>query len=112
MKNLMGVVWDREYWHQNDLHQCIADFSSYRKPDLSIIDAYNVLKQNGPRGVSRADVTQMKAQIVATDFVAADVAAAKLFGVEPREIPHIATAASMGLGKGTLESVSIKRIKL
>ncbi len=112
MKNLMGVVWDREYWHKNDLHQCIADFSSYRKPDLTIVDAYNVMKQNGPRGVSRADVTQMKAQIVATDFVAADVAAAKLYGVEPKDIPHIAAAISMGLGKGSLESVSIKRIKL
>ena len=33
MKNLMGVVWDRWYWHRNDLHQCIADFASFRKPD-------------------------------------------------------------------------------
>ena len=31
MKNLMGVVWDRAYWHRNDLHQCIADFASYRR---------------------------------------------------------------------------------
>ena len=56
MKNLMGVVWDRWYWHRNDLHQCIADFASYRRPTLTVVDAYNVMKQNGPRGVSAADV--------------------------------------------------------
>ncbi len=50
MKNLMGVVWDRRFWHRNDLHQCIADFCLYRKPDLNIVDAYLVMTQNGPRG--------------------------------------------------------------
>jgi uncharacterized protein (DUF362 family) len=112
MKNLMGVVWDRGYWHENDLHQCIADFSSYRKPNLIIVDAYNVLKRNGPRGVSRADVVAMKAQIVSTDCVAADAAAAKLFGTEPADIPYINNAADLGLGKMNLEKVSIKRIKM
>ena len=62
MKNLMGVVWDRWYWHRNDLHQCIADFSSFRKPDLTVVDAYNVMKQNGPRGVSVNDVVSLKAK--------------------------------------------------
>lgn len=112
MKNLMGVVWDRPYWHQNDLHQCIADMASYRRPDLTIVDAYNVLKQNGPRGVSRGDVLQMKAQLVSTDPVAADLAATKLFGLDPSEIKYIGLAASMGLGKGSLETASIKRIKM
>jgi uncharacterized protein (DUF362 family) len=37
MKNLMGIVWDRGYWHRNDLHQCIADFATFRKPDLNIV---------------------------------------------------------------------------
>lgn len=50
MKNLMGNVWDRGYWHRNNLHQCIADFATYRKPHLNVVDAYNVLKRNGPRG--------------------------------------------------------------
>lgn len=112
MKNLMGVVWDRWYWHRNDLHQCIADFASYRKPDLTVVDAYNVMKQNGPRGVSVDDVVPMKAQIVSTDFVAADAAAAKLFGTEPGDIRHIQLAAQMNLGQIDLSALSINRIKL
>jgi len=112
MKNLMGVVWDRWYWHRNDLHQCIADFASYRKPALTVVDAYNVMKRNGPRGVSVEDVVSMKSQIVSTDFVAADAAAAKLFGAEPGDIRHIQLAAQMNLGRMDLSTLSINRIKL
>ncbi len=112
MKNMMGVNWDRGYWHRNDLHQCIADFSTFRKPDLNIVDAYSVMKKNGPRGVSKADVVTMKSQILATDMVAADAASAKLFGIEPGEIPHIKIADSMGSGKMNLDGLNIKRIIL
>lgn len=112
MKNLMGVVWDRSYWHRNDLHQCIADFASFRKPDLTVVDAYNVMKRNGPRGVSVNDVLPMKALIVSTDFVAADTAAARLFGVEPSDIRHIQIASEMKLGRMDLENLAINRIKI
>lgn len=112
MKNLMGVVWDRRYWHRNDLHQCIADFSSYRRPDLTIVDAYNVMKRNGPRGVSTDDVVNMKAQVLSTDFVAADAAAARLYGAEPADVRHIRLAAEMNLGRMDLKNLSINRIKL
>jgi len=112
MKNLMGVVWDRAYWHRNDLHQCIADFASFRKPTLTVVDAYNVLMQNGPRGVSAEDVVPMKSLIVSRDFVAADAAAAKLFGAEPGDIPYIQLAAEMHLGRIDLNALSINRIKL
>ncbi|WP_319524878.1 DUF362 domain-containing protein [uncultured Desulfosarcina sp.] len=112
MKNLMGVVWARGYWHRNDLHQCIADFASYRKPELTVVDAYRVMKRNGPRGVSVGDVVPMKSQIVSTDPVAADAAAAKLFGHEPSDIRYIKLAAQMNLGQMDLGALSIDRIKL
>ena len=112
MKNLMGNVWDRSYWHRNDLHQCIADFTSFKKPDLNIVDAYYVLKRNGPRGVSKNDVLLMKSQIISTDIVAADAAAAKLFGTEPVDIPYIKLAAEMDLGIMDLSKLAINRIIL
>jgi uncharacterized protein (DUF362 family) len=108
----MGVVWDRGYWHRNDLHQCIADFASFRAPDLTVVDAYNVMMRNGPRGVSVNDVVSMKAQVISTDFVAADAAAAKLFGTEPADIRHIQIASDMHLGQMNLADLSIHRIRL
>lgn len=112
MKNLMGIIWDRMYWHRNDLHQCIADFATFSKPTLNVVDAYNVLTQRGPRGVSIDDVSNMKSLIVSTDIVAADAAAAKLFGVEPSSVNYIKLAAEMNVGKMELDKLNINRIKL
>ncbi|MGK9368785.1 DUF362 domain-containing protein [Melioribacter sp. Ez-97] len=110
LKNLMGVVWDRGYWHRTGLHQCIADFGTFRKPDLNIVDAYYVMKKNGPRGVSKSDVVVMKSQIISTDPVAADSASALLFGIKPDDVPYITIADSMGLGVKDLKSLNIDRI--
>ncbi|MGB2958917.1 MAG: DUF362 domain-containing protein [Bacteroidota bacterium] len=110
MKNLMGVVWDRGFWHSNDLHQCIADFAAYRKPDLNIVDAFAVMKRNGPRGVSVKDVVTMKAQLISTDIVAVDTAATKLFGTEPEAVRYIHLAADRNVGRMDLENLKIKKI--
>ena len=112
MKNLMGIVWDRRFWHNNDLQQCIADMVSYRKPDLNIIDGYRVMKRNGPKGVSVSDVSLEKAQIISTDIVAADAAAAKIFGKEPETIGHIKIANDMGFGVMDTSKLNINRIRV
>jgi len=112
MKNLMGIVWERRWWHDNNLHQCIADFASYRKPDLTVVDAFNVMMKNGPRGISIADVVNMKSLLVGKDIVAIDAAAAKLFGQDPSQVDFINKAYAMGLGNKNLEQLNIKRIKL
>jgi len=112
MKNLMGVVWDRHFWHRNDLHQCIADFATFRKPDLNVIDAYQVMMRNGPKGVSTEDVVMMRSQILSTDMVAADTAAAKLFGMDPADVPYIGLAHELGVGTKELSKLNIDRIVL
>jgi uncharacterized protein (DUF362 family) len=112
MKNLMGVVWDRGYWHKNDLHQCIADFGTFRQPDLNIIDAYAVMKSNGPRGVSLDDVTIMKSMLMSRDIVAADAAATKLFGLEPENIEYINIADTMKVGRKDIKNLKVQRISL
>ncbi len=113
LKNMMGVVWDRGYWHSNDLHQCIADYALFeKKPVLNIIDCYNVMVKHGPQGVSKEDVVQMKSQIITSDWVAGDAAAAKMLSIDPRRVDYIPIAHKMGLGNMNLESLNIKRIKM
>jgi uncharacterized protein (DUF362 family) len=113
LKNMMGVIWDRRWWHSNNLDQCIADYGLFeKKPVIHILDCYNVMFRNGPRGVSRQDIVQMKSQIIARDWVAADTAATKLLGVELEKIEHIPLAAKMGLGTTNIESLNIKRIQM
>lgn len=117
MKNLMGIVWDRKTFHLNDLHQCIADIATHsKKPALNIVDAYRIMKSNGPQGKSEADVVMLKSLIVSPDFVAADTAALKLFSqVQPTDINdvrHIGLAEKSHVGTMNLEKLNVKRIKL
>ncbi len=112
MKNLMGVVWDRRFYHNNDLHQCIADFVTVREPTLNIIDAYHPMVRNGPRGKTEADTVLMRTLLASTDIVAVDAAAAKLLGHEPAAVTHVRIAAEMNLGRMDLENLDIRRFKL
>jgi uncharacterized protein (DUF362 family) len=113
LKNSMGIVWDRGYWHSNNLNQCIADYALFqRKPVLNVIDCYNVLVKNGPQGVSKEDVVQMKSQILTADWVAGDTAGARMLGIPVEKIEYIPIASKMGLGNMNLESLNIKRIKM
>lgn len=112
MKNLMGVVYDRPAWHRNDLHQCIADFASVRKPDLVVVDGYRALMRNGPRGYSVEDVSTLKMQVLGTDMIACDAAAARIFGLKPSDVRHITLAHESGTGNMDLSTLNIARLAL
>ena len=77
-----------------------------------MVDAYRVMKRYGPRGIDESDVVTMKAQLLSTDLVAADAAATKLFGTEPKDIGYIVRAAQAGLGRIDLAALDIRRITL
>lgn len=117
MKNLMGIVWDRQFFHSHDLHQCIADSATiYKKPALNIVDAYRIMKSNGPQGKTEADAVTLKSLIISQDFVAADTAAMKMFAqVQPTNIAdvrYIAMAEKLKVGTQHLDKLNVKRIKL
>lgn len=113
LKNMMGSVWDRQYWHKNNLDQCIADYANFeKKPSLNIVDCSNVMTKNGPQGVSKEDVVNMQTMIISTDWVAADAAAAKMLGHNPSDINYIPLAHKMGVGNMNLDSLRIKKIKM
>lgn len=111
-KNLMGVVSDRTNWHFIDLNQCIADFPLFRRPTLNVIDAYQVLMNGGPQGYSGSRRVMMKMQILSSDLVAADAAAAKTWGIEPERVGYIVKAADNHLGTLDLDRLAIARISL
>ncbi|TKG97465.1 DUF362 domain-containing protein [Puteibacter caeruleilacunae] len=112
MKNLMGIVWDRQWWHKNDLHQCIADFSTYIKADLTIIDGYRMMKRNGPMGVSTDDVLLQKALLLGADPLALDVAASKMFGMNPMDVGYIRLSEGLNIGTNDLSTLKIQKIKI
>jgi len=112
MKNLMGMVWDRQFFHRYNLDQCIADACLYRKPDLNVIDAYKVMKSGGPRGYSSSVYELAKFQILSTDIVAADAAASRTLGFEPSRFRHIGLAADKKSGQADLSKLDILRLTI
>ncbi len=110
IKNLMGAVWDRRHYHANDLHQCIADFLNVRRPDLNVVDCYRILTQHGPRGGATADVKMPKMQLLSTDIVAVDIAAARLLERDPAR--HIQLAHEAGHGQIDPTKLRAQRITL
>jgi len=50
MKNQMGIVQDRGFFHRAGLHDCIAELCLFKKPDLNVLDAYRVTLRNGLQG--------------------------------------------------------------
>lgn len=117
MKNHMGIVWDRGYFHQHDLQQCIADICTLSpKATLNVVDAYRMMKTNGPRGRSASDVVLTKALFLSQDIVAVDTAATKFFN-QVRDMPldsveYLANGQELKLGTMNLDKLNIKRIKL
>ncbi len=54
MKNMMGLVWDRGFFHSTDLYHTIAELTAFKKPDLIIMDALRGITANGPGGPARS----------------------------------------------------------
>jgi uncharacterized protein (DUF362 family) len=117
MKNHMGIIWDRGYFHSHDLQQCIADVCTLSKaPVLNVVDAYRLMKNNGPRGKSEADAVLTKGLFISQDIVAVDTAATSFFN-QVRDMPlssvgHLAKAQELRLGTMSIDKLNVKRIKL
>ena len=117
MKNYMGIVWDRRFMHSNNLQQCIADLTLIsQKPVLTIVDAYRIMTQNGPKGRSIADVQTPKALFMATDFVATDTAAVKFFSqyknMPLETVGHIIIGNEMKIGTTDIDKLRVNRIRI
>jgi len=117
MKNLMGIIWNRKIFHISNLQQCIADVCTLdKKPVLNVVDAYRVLKTNGPRGRSIEDVVTSKALFISQDMVAVDTAAAKFFN-QIREMPlddvkYLSHGQALKIGTMDIDNLNVKRIKM
>ena len=117
MKNLMGIVWDRQEFHRNDLNQCIADICTLAKPPvLNVVDAYCVVKTNGPRGRSESDAATPKGLLLSPDIVAVDTAATMFFSqiekISVEEVGYLAAGQALGIGTTDLKSLRVKRVKM
>ncbi len=109
MKNLMGLVQDRETLH-NGIDQRLADLASLIVPTLTVVDAVRILVAGGPTGGNLNNVRLAKTIIASHDIVSADTCAATLFNVPADRVAGIRAGANMGLGTMDLKSVKVEEI--
>jgi uncharacterized protein (DUF362 family) len=113
LKNLMGLIWDREYFHQGtDLHTAIAELATVVRPQLTILDATRALVTGGPTGTGK--IQELNTIIASTDPLAVDAYAASLTNWNNRSmnalsIKHLSHAAKIGVGEIDLDKINIKK---
>lgn len=114
MKNLMGLIWDREYFHQFvDLNQAVADLSTRIRPDLIIVDATRPMTTAGPNGPGK--VVQLDKIVAGIDPVAVDaytVGLTSWYGqtFAGRNVKHIQAASELGLGEMDVSRLRIREL--
>ncbi len=106
MKNLMGLIDDRELLHRQ-IDQGLADLSTVIKPHLIIMDAYRILTANGPNPGRPRDVKIAGQVIAGTDPVAVDSYTTTLFGLKGEDVAYIKAAYDMGLGEIDMDEVRV-----
>ncbi len=111
MKNWMGAVADRGFWHRNDLHQCIADFSTYMKPTWTVIDATRTMMDKGPQGPARTLKTP-NLLIVCRDQVAADAYTSQLFHSSIDAVKYLRIARDSKIGQTDIAKMNVKKIEV
>jgi uncharacterized protein (DUF362 family) len=112
MKNIMGLLGGNRGTIHRDYDKKIADLNTAIKPKLVLLDAYRILKRNGPSGGNLADVEVRKTLVAGIDPVAIDSYGVTLFDRKPAEIAFLSEAVKRGLGTTDLSKLNIRTIEL
>jgi uncharacterized protein (DUF362 family) len=116
MKNLMGLIWDRGYFHERtDLNQAIAELSTVIAPHLILLDATRALVSGGPGGPGK--VRELGTIVAGTDPVAVDSYGATLapwYGrtLKGEHVRHILHAHELGLGEIDIDLLKVSRVNI
>lgn len=108
LKNMMGVMGGNRGQVHFRLTECLVDLNRRIPTHLAVIDATRILLRNGPSGGNLADVKQVGKVFASADVVAADVVAAEqLFGLAPKDVPHLRKAMDAGLGVASRAGIGV-----
>jgi uncharacterized protein (DUF362 family) len=112
IKNLMGIMGgDRGQIHWN-MDDNLADLANFVRPQLTILDAYRILVNNGPQGGSLKDVVEKKTMIAGVQIASVDAYGTTLFNMKPTDLGYVVKANKFGLGEIDLAKLKIKSARL
>jgi uncharacterized protein (DUF362 family) len=112
MKNLYGILGGNRGKLHRDIGEGIADLARGFTSHLVLVDAYRVLMRNGPVGGRLSDVELRRTVIASTHIMHADVAAAALFGLDPRQVESLQAAFERKMGEIDIARVPLKTVSM
>jgi uncharacterized protein (DUF362 family) len=95
LKNQWGCLPTFRHNYHPVLHQVIVDINRALRPCFTVIDGTVVQEGKGPR-TGKIRVADLL--LASADLVAADAAAARYMGFDPRQIRYLELAEARGLG--------------
>jgi len=114
LKNTMGMIGGNRGSIHKDIHPKIADLNRVVKVDLTVLDAFRILKQHGPTGGRLDDVDNTfenaRRLVISTDPVAVDSYGATMFGYEGKDIGFIRESYEAGLGEIDFKLIGLEEI--
>ncbi len=112
MKNLYGILGgNRGKLHRN-MGVNISDLGYGFKTTLTIVDAFRVLKRNGPVGGRLSDVEMKKTVIASQNIMETDVVATHLFGANPEQFDFLTSALKKKMGNIDLAKINLKTLTI
>ena len=112
MKNLYGILGGRRGKLHRNMGGNIADLANGFKTHLTIVDAFRVMKRNGPVGGRLSDVELKKTVIASTNIMEVDVISASVFGSDPRQYSFIQEASRRKIGQMDINRIQLKRFTI
>ena len=115
IKNLMGLIWSRDFLHRVNLNKAIAELATVIKPNLTIVDATRALTSGGPGGPGKTVI--LNTVIAGTDPVAVDsytVGITQWYNKSftGKNVKYIVAAQELGLGEIDTNMMLIKEVKV
>ena len=98
LKNMFGVIpgacygWPKNVLHWAGIDRSILDINAAVRPDFAIVDGIVGMEGNGPL---QGALKPAGVLIVGDDPVAVDATCARVMGVSPEKVKHIAQAATL-----------------
>ncbi len=107
MKNMMGVLPQREKWnmHLSGIHQAIVDLNRLVRPHLIVMDAIIGMEGLGP---AMGYPVEMNLILAGTDVVAVDTIATRIMDIDVNDVKHLVVAGNQGLGISEPAKIEVK----
>ena len=109
MKNMFGIVpgskygWPKNLLHWKGIHRSILDICTTAPVHFVIADGVIAMEGNGPLHGTHRHLGKI---VLADDPVAADFTCARLMGLDPHRVWHLARAAQF-LGNGSYDRIDL-----